>query len=179
MKVRSIGVMALLVTGVVVGCTPGAVAPTAGAPASAAPPSLVPSPAAATPSAAPSIVPPPSVGPSAVATSQAPAATAAPSLAPEPSQGTALLPDPSADHTIGDRIILSDFFEEEQAAITVVEGIQRPQSDPADGPQYAFLVEIEGLTASIHYNVQQFPMFDDESFQYLSLIHISEPTRPY
>ena len=82
MKVRSIGVMALLVTGVVVGCTPGAVAPTAGAPASAAPPSLVPSPAAATPSAAPSIVAPPSVGPSAVATSQAPAATTAPTLAP-------------------------------------------------------------------------------------------------
>ena len=175
MKVRSIGVMALLVTGVVVGCTPGAVAPTAGAPASAAPPSLVPSPAAATPSAALSSVGPPSVGPSAVATSQAPAATAAPSLAPEQSQGTALLPDPSADHTIGDRIILSDFFEEEQAAITVVEGIQRPQSDPADGPQYAFLVEIEGLTASIHYNVQQFSMFDDESFEYQPEFGVQQP----
>ena len=175
MKVRSIGVMALLVTGVVVGCTPGAVAPTAGAPASAAPPSLVPSPAAATPSAAPSIVAPPSVGPSAVATSQAPAATAAPSLAPEPSQGTALPPDPSADHTIGDRIILSDFFEEEQAAITVVEAIQLPQSDPASGPQYAFLVEIEGLTASIHYNVQQFSMFDDESFEYQPEFGVQQP----
>ena len=149
MKVRSIGVMAPLVTGVVVGCTPGAVAPTAGAPASAAPPSLAPSPAAATPSAAPS-----SVRPSAVVKSQAPGATTAPTLAPEPSQGTALPPDPSADHTIGDRIILSDFFEEEQAAITVVEAIQLPQSDPASGPPYAFLVEIEGLAASIHYNVQ-------------------------
>lgn len=173
-------------TGVVVGCTPGAVAPTAGAPASAAPPSLAPSPAAATPSAAPSsaaatpsaapsIVAPPSVGPSAVATSQAPAATTAPTLAPEPSQGTALLPDPSADHTIGDRIILSDFFEEEQAAITVVEAIQLPQSDPASGPQYAFLVEIEGLAASIHYNVQQFSMFDDESFEYQPEFGVQQP----
>lgn len=133
MKVRSIGVMALLVTGVVVGCTPGAVAPTAGAPESAAPPSLAPSPAAATPSAAPSIVAPPSVGPSAVATSQAPAATTAPTLAPEPSQGTALLPDPSADHTIGETITLSDFYDEEQAAITVLEAIQRPQSDASGG----------------------------------------------
>ncbi len=175
MKVRSIGVMALLVTGVVVGCTPGAVAPTAGAPASAAPPSLAPSPAAATPSAAPSIVAPPSVGPSAVATSQAPAATAAPSLAPEPSQGTALLPDPSADHTIGERIVLSDFFEEQQAAITVVEAIQLRQSDPASGPQFAFLVEIEGLTASIHYNVQQFSMFDDESFEYQPEFGVQQP----
>ncbi len=175
MKVRSIGAMALLVTGVVVGCTPGAVALTAGAPESAAPPSLAPSPAAATPSAAPSSVAPPSVGPSAVATSHAPAATTAPTLAPEPGQGTALLLDPSADHTIGDRIILSDFFEEEQAAITVVEGIQRPQSDPADGPQYAFLVEIEGLTSSIHYNVQQFSMFDDESFEYQPEFGVQQP----
>ena len=175
MKVRSMGVMALLVTGVVVGCTPGAVAPTAGAPPSAAPPSLAPSPAAATPGAAPSIVAPPSVGPSAVATSQAPAATTAPTLAPEPSQGTALPPDPSADHTIGDRIILSDFFEEQQAAITVVEAIQLPQSDPASGPQYAFLVEIEGLTASIHYNVQQFSMFDDESFEYQPEFGVQQP----
>lgn len=157
-------------TGVVVGCTPGAVAPTAGAPASAAPPSLAPSPAAATPSAAPS-----SVGPSAVATSQAPAATTAPTLAPEPSQGTALLPDPSADHTIGETIVLSDFFEEQQAAITVVEAIQLPQSDPASGPQYAFLVEIEGLTASIHYNVQQFSMFDDESFEYQPKFGVQQP----
>ncbi len=84
-------------------------------------------------------------------------------------EGTPLLPDPSAEHTIGDRIILSDFFEEEQAAITVLEAIQRPQSDPGSGPEYAFLVEIEGLTSSIHYNVLQFSMFDDESFEYLAL----------
>ena len=157
-------------TGVVVGCTPGAVAPTAGAPASAAPPSLAPSPAAATPSAAPS-----SVRPSAVVKSQAPGATTAPTLAPEPSQGTALLPDPSADHTIGERIVLSDFFEEQQAAITVVEAIRLPQSDPASGLQFAFLVEIEGLTASIHYNVQQFSMFDDESFEYQPEFGVQQP----
>lgn len=102
--------------------------------------------------------------PSAVVKSQAPGATTAPTLAPEPSQGTALLPDPSADHTIGDRIILSDFIEEEQAAITVVEAIQLPQSDPASG-----------LAASIHYNVQQFSMFDDESFEYQPEFGVQQP----
>lgn len=147
MKVRSIGVVALLVRGVVAACTPGAVAPTAGAPDSM------------------------------VATSRAqvPGATTAPTLAPDLGEGRALPPDPSADHTIGDRIVLSDYFEEEQAAITVREAIERPQSDPASGPQYAFLVEIESLTASIHYNVQQFSMFDDESFEYQPEFGVQQP----
>ena len=76
------------------------------------------------------------------------------SSGPPSGQGTALLPDPAAEHTLGERIVLADFFEEDQAAFTVLEAIQRPQSDPGSGPEYAFLVEIEGLAASIHYNVQ-------------------------
>ncbi len=31
---------------------------------------------------------------------------------------------------------------------------------------FAFLVEIEGLADSIHYNMVQFSLFDDENFEY-------------
>jgi len=99
--------------------------------------------------------------------SPVPAASAEPAVSADPpsGEGTALLPDPDAEHTLGERIVLDDFFDEDQAAFTVYEAIQRPQSDPEAGPEYAFLVEIEGLASSIHYKVLQFSMFDDESFE--------------
>ncbi len=86
-----------------------------------------------------------------------------------------MLPDPSAEHTIGDEIVLSDVFDEDQAAITVLEAIRRPQSDASAGPEYAFLVDIEGLTSFIHYNVLQFSMFDDESFEYQAEHGMQQP----
>jgi len=159
MKIRSIGLVTLFIAGVVVACTPGAVAP----------PSVGP------PSVAPASVAPPSVAPPIIATAPAPGASAVPTQPSEPGEGTALLPDPSADHTIGETITLSDFYDEEQAAITVLEAIQRPQSDASGGPEYAFLVEIEGLASSIHYNVLQFSMFDDESFEYMALSGRHQP----
>jgi hypothetical protein len=97
------------------------------------------------------------------------------SSGPPSGQGTALLPDPAAEHTLGERIVLADFFEEDQAAFTVLEAIQRPQSDPGSGPEYAFLVEIEGLASSIHYNVLQFSIFDDESFEYPAQLGRQQP----
>jgi hypothetical protein len=120
-------------------------------------------------------VAPPSVAPPITTTAPAPGESAGPTQPSEPGEGTALLPDPSADHTIGETITLSDFYDEEQAAITVLEAIQRPQSDASRGPEYAFLVEIEGLASSIHYNALQFSMFDDESFEYMALSGRHQP----
>ncbi|MDQ3408188.1 MAG: hypothetical protein M3472_08570 [Chloroflexota bacterium] len=139
--------------------------------------------------AAPSVAAPSVLAPGASLTTTPPPAAVSPVASPDPGvssdpaaslgppsgEGTALLPDPSADHTIGDRIVLSDFFDEEQAAFTVVEAIQRPQSDVSGGPEYAFLVEIESLASSIHYNVVQFSIFDDESFEYPAESGLQQP----
>jgi len=104
-----------------------------------------------------------------------PVDTQAPEGSPVAGEGTPLLPDPSADGTIGDTITLTDFFEEDQANLTVLEAIQRPPSSTSGGPEYAFLVEIEGLTDSIHYNLVQFSMFDDENFEYQAQDGLQQP----
>lgn len=157
MKLRWLTVVALLVGA----CTPTAVAPSVPAP-SVAPSSVT------TPSA---VAPDPAVS----ATPAAPGVTAPASTDATSDEGTPLPPDPSADHTVGETIILSDFYDEEQAAFTVLEAIQRTQSDASSGPEYAFLVEIEGLTSSLHYNVLQFSMFDDESFEYQPQYGLQQP----
>ncbi len=168
----------LVAASLVTACTPGGAAPTAGAPSVAG--GSIAAPSVAAPSVAapdPSLTttpPPPAMSPVASAdagVSSAPAASAG----PPSGEGTALLPDPSADHTVGDRIILSDFFDEEQAAFTVLEVIQRPQSDPSGGPEYAFLVEIESLSSSIHYNALQFSVFDDQNFEYPAENGLQQP----
>ncbi len=123
MKSRSIRVAGLFIPGALAACTPGAVAPTLDAPGSGTPASVAP-PSAAVPTVAPSIAPGASVGPT---------------QASDPGEGIALLPDPSADHTIGETITLSDFYDEEQAAITVLEAIQRPQPDARAGVMGAHL----------------------------------------
>ncbi len=125
---------------------------------------------------APASVAPGSAAPASVApASVAPAATQAPEGSPVAGEGSPLLPDPSADNTIGDTITLTDFFEEDQANLTVLEAIQRPPSSTSGGPEYAFLVEIEGLTDSIHYNSLQFSMFDDENFEYQAQDGLQQP----
>jgi len=145
MRYRSIAAMAVLVAA----CTPGP----------AAPGSVAPTPVAPAPGASASD----------------PVATQAPEGSPVAGEGTPLLPDPSADSTIGDTITLTDFFEEDQANLTVLEAIQRPPSPTSGGPEYAFLVEIEGLTDSIHYNLVQFSIFDDENFEYQAQDGLQQP----
>ncbi len=147
----------MVTTLLVCACTPAGVAP------SAVPPSVAPSSAAPSSAASPSVVPP---EPDPTATAAAPGPTSPVATDATSGEGTPLLPDPSADHTIGDRVVLIDFFEEEQSAITVQEAILLPESAPDDGSRYAFLVEIEALAPSIHYNPTSFTMFDDESFEY-------------
>lgn len=161
MKFRRLMVAALLVGA----CTPASVAPSAVAPSAAAPSVVAPS------VAAPSAVAP---GPDSTATPVPPDVTPPTSTAATSDEGTPLLPDPSAEHTVGDTIILDDGFED-QAALTVLEAIQRPQSDPGSGPEYAFLVEIEGLASSIHYNGLHFSIFDDESFEYQAENGMQQP----
>ncbi len=117
MKTRSMGLVTLFIAGVVVACTPGAVAP----------------PSVGFPSVGSPSVAPPSVAPTIIATAPAPGVSAIPSQPSEPGEGTALLPDPSADHTIGETITLSDFYDVEQAAITVLEAIQRHSRMPVVG----------------------------------------------
>ena len=153
----------------VAACTPGAAAPGSGAPSPVVPTPV--SPVAGAPgSAAPA-----SVAPASLAPASDPVATQAPEGSPVAGEGTPLLPDPSADSTIGDTITLTDFFEEDQANLTVLEAIQRPPSSTSGGPEYAFLVEIEGLTDSIHYNLVQFSMFDDENFEYQAQDGLQQP----
>jgi len=97
----------------VAACTPGAAAPGSGAPSPVVPTPV--SPVAGAPgSAAPA-----SVAPASLAPASDPVATQAPEGSPVAGEGTPLLPDPSADSTIGDTITLTDFFEEDQANLTV------------------------------------------------------------
>lgn len=170
MRYRSIATMAVLVAA----CTPGAAAPGSGAPSPGAPTPVAPV-SVAPASVAPGSAAPASVAPASVAPASDPVATQAPEGSPVAGEGTPLLPDPSADSTIGDTITLTDFFEEDQANLTVLQAIQRPASSTSGGPEYAFLVEIEGLADSIHYNGLQFSMFDDENFEYQARDGLQQP----
>ena len=95
--------------------------------------------------------------------------------APEPSRGegdVTLLPDPSAEHTLGDTVTLSGIPDlvGDQANLTVLDAIRRARPDASGAQQYAFLVEIEGLDPdTLPYNLREFALFDDQSFAYQPL----------
>ncbi len=77
-----------------------------------------------------------------------------------------LLPDPDADWTLGDTVTVRGGVDD-QANLLVLEAVRLAESDPSGNPQYAFLVEIEGLDdSSLHYNTLHFKLFDDQSFAY-------------
>jgi hypothetical protein len=87
---------------------------------------------------------------------------------PASAEGQALLPDESAEHTIGDTILLSGGeFVGDQATFTVLEAVRLAEPDSSGAPRYAFLVEIEGRDPNtVHYNALQFTVFDDQNFAY-------------
>jgi hypothetical protein len=90
-----------------------------------------------------------------------------------------LLPDPSAEHTVGDFVRLSGGdFVGDQAELLVEEAILLGPSAGASGPRYAFLVEITGLdTETFPYNLRDFSLFDDEAFEYQPLFDGGEEPR--
>ena len=95
------------------------------------------------------------------------------SSAGDPSAGREpLLPDPSAEHTLGDMIRLSGGeLAGEQADLVVEEAIQV-------GTQFAFLVEITGLDPEVFpYNLRDFSLVDDEAFAYQPLFDGGEGPR--
>ena len=96
------------------------------------------------------------------------AQTDAADASPASAEGQALLPDESAEHTIGDTILLSGGeFVGDQATFTVLEAVRLAEADASGAPRYAWLVEIEGRDPNtVHYNVLQFTMFDDQNFAY-------------
>ena len=125
-----------------------------------------------------------SAQPDCAPSSAAPIATpAVPLETPVPSNalGEALLPDATADHTIGDTILLSGGeYAGDQANFTVLEAIRRSERDPSGAPQYAFLVEIEGLDpATLPYNSLNFALFDDQNFEYQALDGWQQPELTY
>ncbi|MEP7158379.1 MAG: hypothetical protein ABI797_03055 [Chloroflexota bacterium] len=81
--------------------------------------------------------------------------------------GQALLPNPAAEHTLGDIVRLSGGeFVGDQADLTVLEGHLLPPAG-SDAPRYAFLVEITGLDPdTFPYNLRDFRLIDEQSFQY-------------
>ena len=83
-------------------------------------------------------------------------------------EGQPLLPDESAEHTIGDTILLSGGeFVGDQATFTVLEAVRLAEPDSSGAPRYAWLVEIEGRDAeTLPYNALDFAMFDDQNFEY-------------
>jgi uncharacterized protein DUF4352 len=95
--------------------------------------------------------------------------------------GDALLPDASADHTIADTILLSGGeLMGDQANLTVLEAVRLAEPDPNGAPQYAFLVEIEGLDAeTLPYNLRDFALFDDQGFEYQALNGAQQPEITY
>ena len=90
-----------------------------------------------------------------------------------------LLPDPSAEHTVGDTIRLSGGeFVGDQADLVVEEAVLLDPVAGGSGPGYAFLVEITGLDAeTFPYNLRDFSMFDDEAFEYQPLFDGGEAPR--
>ena len=127
----------------------------------------------------------PPVGPVVIPTAGAPAVSpviGGPSAPGAGSaQGVALLPDPSAEHTIGDTILLSGGeFAGDQANLTVLEAVRLAEPDPSGAPRYAFLVEIEGRDAeTLPYNSLHFALFDDQNFKYDALDGVQQPELTY
>jgi len=82
-----------------------------------------------------------------------------------------LLPDPSAEHTVGDTIRLAGGeFVGDQADLYVIEAVMLPPAPATSAPLYAFLVEITGLDAEVFpYNLRDFSLFDDQRFEYQPL----------
>jgi hypothetical protein len=96
-------------------------------------------------------------------------------------QGQALLPDPSAEHTLGDTVLLSGGeYAGDQANLTVLEAVRLAEADPSGAPRYAFLVEIEGLDPdNLPYNSLHFALFDDQNFEYQPLDGVQQPEIRY
>lgn len=86
---------------------------------------------------------------------------------PAPAAGQPLLPDSSAEYTVGDTIRFTD-GETDQADLAVLEAVILPPNAGASATRYAFLVEITGLDdIGFLYNILDFTLFDDQSFEYL------------
>jgi hypothetical protein len=86
-----------------------------------------------------------------------------------PAAGQPLAPDPSAEYTVGDSIRFTD-GETDQADLAVLDAVMLPLGPSTTTPRYAFLVEITGLDdIGFLYNILDFTLFDDESFEYLPL----------
>jgi hypothetical protein len=127
----------------------------------------------------------PSVGPGSTPASSAPVispvigAPSASNVASAP--GEALLPDPSAEHTLGDAILLSGGdYAGDQANLTVLEAVRLAEPDPSGAPRYAFLVEIEGRDPeTLPYNALHFALFDDQNFKYDALDGVQQPELTY
>lgn len=105
---------------------------------------------------------PPTTNPLPSATVTAPAGT--PGAQP-------LLPDPAAEHAIGDTIRLSGGeFVGDQADLTVHEAVLLVPATGSGDARYAFLVEITGLDAEVTpYNLREFTLRDDQNFEYQPL----------
>lgn len=82
-----------------------------------------------------------------------------------------LLPDPAADHTVGDTIRLSGGeFVGDQADLTVVDAVMLPAGTTGSARRYAFLVEVTGLDPEVFpYNLRDFSLLDDQGFEYQPL----------
>jgi hypothetical protein len=102
-------------------------------------------------------------------------------VAGSPANGEALLPDESAEHTIGDTVQLSGGeLMGDQAALTVLEAVRLTERDPTGASLYAFLVEIEGRDAeTLPYNSLHFSLFDDQNFEYQALNGEQQPEITY
>jgi hypothetical protein len=119
-----------------------------------------------------------------VATAPQPAASATPEVSADTTpevtaERQPLLPDPSAEHTVGDAIRLSGGeFVGDQADLVVEEAVLLGPIAEGSGPAYAFLVEITGLDPeTLPYNLRDFSLFDDEAFEYQPLFDGGEEPR--
>lgn len=82
----------------------------------------------------------------------------------------ALLPDPDAQHTVGDTAVISGGDSGDQADLTVEEAVVLGPGSEAGQAQYAFLVLITGRDPiGFHFNSLSFQLIDDQDFQYDAL----------
>lgn len=108
-------------------------------------------------------------------------ATATPdtTAASSPAGTQPLLPDASAEHTVGDTTRLSGGeFVGDQADLWVIEAVMLAPAAGRSAPMYAFLVEITGLDADVFpYNLRNFSLFDDQNFEYQPLFEGGQQPR--
>ena len=113
--------------------------------------------------------------PGATAPQQAASVVADPSAA----DGQPMLPDASAEHTVGDMVRLSGGeFAGEQADLVVEDAVVLAPGPGSSDPRYAFLVEVTELDPDVFpYNLRDFSLVDDEAFAYQPLFDGGEEPR--